>query len=267
VIFRRGPSKRFEVVRWDTEQDEFERGHWFHGRIYFRRSDLSPDGTKLIYFVNKITGRTIADPDYTYAWTAISRPPWLTALALWPKGDCWWGGGLFEDNRRVFLNHRPNEAKPHKDHQPKGLTIRPNPGAHGEDNPVYSERLTRDGWTIRDEWKTELRGYPEWYKTLQPERRARRHPHASLAIELTRRLDGLKYRERFSITGANGAIPGLERADWVDWDHRGRLIVLRNGRVSAAEVREGRIGTLRELVDLTPDRPERRVAPDWARRW
>ena len=28
-------------------------------------------------------------------WTAISRPPWFTALAVWPKGDSWGGGGLF----------------------------------------------------------------------------------------------------------------------------------------------------------------------------
>ncbi len=267
VIFRRGPSKRYEVIRWDTDHDIFERGHWFHGRIYFRRSDLSPDGTKLLYFVNKITGRTINDPEYTYAWTAISKPPWLTALALWPKGDCWWGGGLFEDNRRVFLNHRPDEAKPHKDHKPKGLTIRPNPGAHGEDDPLYSERLTRDGWQVVHEWKTEFLGYPQFYKTIQPERRARSHPRARLAVELTRRLDGLKYREAFLVTGMTGGGPDVRGADWVDWDRRGRLVVLRAGRVGVADVRDGKVGELRDLVDLTPDRPERRVAPDWARQW
>lgn len=267
VIFRRGPSKRWEVIRWDTAHDTFERGHWFHGRIYFRRADLSPDGTKLIYFVNKITGRTIKDAEYTYAWTAISKPPWLTALALWPKGDCWWGGGLFEDNRRVLLNHRPDEATPHKNHQPKGLIVHPNPRAHGEDNPIYSERLTRDGWTLIDEWKTEFLGLRECYRTLQPERRTRRHPHSPLAIQLMRRLDGLKYREQFAITGATGTVPSVEQADWVDWDHRGRLVLLRDGRVSAAEVGDGTVGPLRELIDLNPDRPEPRVAPDWARRW
>jgi hypothetical protein len=268
VIFRRGPSKRVELIRWDTEHDIIERGHWFHGRIYNRRSDLSPDGTKLIYFASKFTARTVNDREYTYAWTAISKPPWLTALALWPKGDCWWGGGLFGDDRTVFLNHRPNEATPRKDHQPpRGLKIRANRKAHGEDDPLYSERLTRDGWQVLDEWEVDFLGLPEFYKTIQPQRRTRSHPHLGLAIELTRHLDGLKYRERFTVTGAGPSAPNLEHADWVDWDHRGRLIVLRNGRLAVANVHEGRVGALRELVDLTPDRPEPRVAPDYARRW
>lgn len=268
VIFRRGPSKRVELIRWDTEHDVIERGHWFHGRIYNRRCDLSPDGTKLIYFASKFTARSVNDREYTYAWTAISKPPWLTALALWPKGDCWWGGGLFENDRTVLLNHRPEEATPHKDHRPpKGLTIRSNRKAHGEDDPLYSERLTRDGWRVLDEWKVDFLGLPECYKTLQPERRTRQHSHFGLAIELTRRLDGLKYRERFAITGAGRTAPDLAHADWVDWDQRGRLIVLRAGRLSVGDVQEGKVGALRELVDLTPDRPEPRIAPDLARRW
>ncbi len=103
VLFRRGPSKWVQIIRWDTAHDTFDFGQWFHGRIYERRSDLSPDGTKMIYFAQKINRRTMADWEYTYAWTAISKPPYLTALALWPKGDCWHGGGLFVTDR---LRHR-----------------------------------------------------------------------------------------------------------------------------------------------------------------
>lgn len=43
VIFRRG------------------RGHWFHGRIYTRRCDLSPDGELLVYFASKFNRRTVDD--------------------------------------------------------------------------------------------------------------------------------------------------------------------------------------------------------------
>jgi hypothetical protein len=43
--------------------------------------------------------------------------------------------------------------------------------------------------------------------------------------------------------------------------------VLRAGRLSVGDVRETEVGPLRELVDLTPDRPEPRIAPDLARRW
>lgn len=44
VIFRRGPTKWVQIIRWDTEKDIFEAGQWFHGRIYEGRSDLSPSG-------------------------------------------------------------------------------------------------------------------------------------------------------------------------------------------------------------------------------
>jgi hypothetical protein len=59
VIFRRGPSKWVQLVKWNTKTDVFEPGQWFHGRIYERRSDLSPNGSLLVYFAQKIEGRTL----------------------------------------------------------------------------------------------------------------------------------------------------------------------------------------------------------------
>ncbi len=118
VVLRRGPSRWVQLWTWNTARDEFQPGQWFHGRIYDRRCDLSPDGSLLLYFASKFTGKTLADPDYTYAWTAISKPPYFTALALWPKGDCWHGGGLFETIRRVWLNHALSAARPHPDRMP-----------------------------------------------------------------------------------------------------------------------------------------------------
>src|SRR5687767_3160857 len=78
VIFRRGPSKRVLVLRWDRRDDTFRAGQWFNGRIYEHRCDLSPSGEHLLYFA-----ASYHEP--YYSWTAVSRPPFLTALALWPK--------------------------------------------------------------------------------------------------------------------------------------------------------------------------------------
>src|SRR5690606_15991035 len=103
VILRRGPSKWVQVIRWSTSSDAFEDGQWFHGRIYERRCDLSPDGRLFLYFAAKFH-RAQAQGSYTYSWTAVSKPPWLTAIALWPKGDAWHGGGLFESNTALMLN-------------------------------------------------------------------------------------------------------------------------------------------------------------------
>src|SRR5689334_10667690 len=94
VVFRRGPSKQVLLLSWNTETHEIRKGQWLKGRIYEHRCDLSPSGEKLIYFAAN-------QRQPMYSWTAVSRPPFLTALALWPKGDAWGGGGLFENERTL----------------------------------------------------------------------------------------------------------------------------------------------------------------------
>ena len=86
VVFRRGPSKHVLLVRWNLSDDSFEAGQWLKGRVYERRCDVSEDGERLIYFAANYRAR-----DAQRTWTAVSRPPDFTALALWPKGDAWGG--------------------------------------------------------------------------------------------------------------------------------------------------------------------------------
>jgi len=100
VVFRRGPSKSVCTMLWDRKRDTFRIGQWFRGRIYERRADLSPDGKFLIYFA--MNGKV--DSETGGSWTAISRAPWLKAIVLLAKGDCWHGGGLFTGDRQYWLN-------------------------------------------------------------------------------------------------------------------------------------------------------------------
>jgi hypothetical protein len=81
VILRRGPTDWWRVTLWDTRRDRFERGQWFRGRMYPDKCDLSPDGKLFIYFAGKFRPRE-EDKGYGRTWTAVSRPPYLTALAL-----------------------------------------------------------------------------------------------------------------------------------------------------------------------------------------
>jgi hypothetical protein len=52
---------------------------------------------------------------------------------------------MFLSDEKVLLNHRPNQAEPHPKHRPQKITVVPNPDARGENDPLYSMRLTRDG--------------------------------------------------------------------------------------------------------------------------
>jgi hypothetical protein len=118
VIFRRGPSSWFHVIRWDTKSDRFYPGAWIKGRIYPERCDLSPNGELLLYFVHQ--GRKLTT-SYSDSWTAISRSPWLEAIGLWPQGTTYGGGGRFTDNRSAILRHCPTAA--HAEHPAIGLDI------------------------------------------------------------------------------------------------------------------------------------------------
>lgn len=264
VIFRRGPSKWVQIVRWDTAHDTFEPGQWFHGRIYEKRSDLSPDGTKMIYFAQKINRRTLEDREYTYAWTAISKPPFLTALALWPKGDCWHGGGRFETDRRVWLNHRPVAAMPHPNHKPQGLKVVDNPQAHGEDDPVFWPRLERDGWKRQQEWDVRWTG--RRYLTQQPMIHEKPCPNEPMTLVMTSSIVEFAHVVEFTVRH-NGERITLEGAEWADWDQRGRLVFTRAGKLLTGSVDENSKVREKELADFNAWLPDNKKTPAWARRW
>jgi hypothetical protein len=269
VIFRRGPSKWVQLIKWDTMSDTFEPGQWFNGRIYERRSDLSPDGSLLIYFAQKISARTEKDQEYTYAWTAISKPPYLTALALWPKGDCWHGGGSFKSGRVVLLNHKPEVSMPHKKHKPhRFLLVIPNPRAHGEDDPIFSQRLERDGWQLKEAWQVENRGYPKMFHTIQPEVREKTNSSRTHVIHLTRSIECLDYAEDFALRSVKQSdAANIARASWADWDQQGRLVFARDGRIFAASIKRGSDLDEQLLVDLNPSKPKPLPPPEWATKW
>ena len=83
------------------------------GLIYSGRCDLSPNGKLLVYFAGKFNTKIAT-------FTALSRPPHFTALALWPDGSTWGGGGFFESDRKLVLNYGRviDELNDHRDIPP-----------------------------------------------------------------------------------------------------------------------------------------------------
>jgi hypothetical protein len=115
------------LIRWDTRHDRFDDGAWIRGRIYPEKCDLSPDGALLVYSVHKSAGLRTA---YTDCWTGISRSPWLNALALWPMGTTYGGGGRFDACRSVTLRMCGAQGH-HPEHPPRGLQVScGNPALH-----------------------------------------------------------------------------------------------------------------------------------------
>jgi hypothetical protein len=236
VVFRRGPSKQVLLLLWHTDTDQFYEGQWFKGRIYERRCDLSPSGKRLIYFGAKYK------PPYA-TWTAVSRPPFLTAVALWPKGDAWGGGGLFAREGEILLNHRPTEMKMADGFQlPKYVVVKPlgDYSGRGEDSPICDHRLIRDGWKKIQQGKTKLHkhGAPMWITIDPAEIWAKPHPLNGKPYEIREKLTGIHERdgswyviEHVIVNTKSGEEFSLGRTDWADWCQSGDLLYGKEGRL------------------------------------
>lgn len=272
VVFRRGPSKQVLVLVWNLKDDALVPGQWFKGRIHERRCDLSPDGELLAYFAAKHRG-----PFGT--WTAVSRPPYLTALALWPKGDTWGGGALFEDGRSLALNHRSGHMELAEGFAvPTGLDVRRlgTCAGSGEDEPILTMRLERDGWRLKEAGlRSKDRQSTVHYPFDSPRVVEKQLGRQGLAVRVN--LHGIGeeggtwYVETSQVVGPTGVLEDLGRVDWADVDHNGDVLFARDGclfRRRHAQLRSGAKAEPAKLVaDLNDLHFDSIVSPRSARSW
>lgn len=276
VVFRRGPTRKTRLFVWNLRDDTLEGGQWFFGRIYERRCDLTPDGKLLSYFAAKFI-----KPYGT--WTAISRPPYLTALAFWPKGNSWGGGGLFEDARTFLLNHSTGEREivaPQGPPGAHGITVKPfgpYPGG-GEDDPIYAERLTRDGWSVgpRTEAKEQSWKAPVWIVFDPPHERTLKLTGDGKQRPFTLRVlthgyheqGGRSWVETADVLDHEGALlHDFGRIDWIDTDHNGDILLSREGKLERLRRGDIKAGTPKLVADLHDMTFEPLEAPAWAQTW
>jgi hypothetical protein len=104
AVFRRGPTIWSHVGRWDLRERRYEPGAWLGGRIFPRRSDLSPDGRLLCYFAHKPS----ATWEHGEAYVALSKLPWLTALHAFPTCGTWTRGYYFTETED---SEQPEDTK------------------------------------------------------------------------------------------------------------------------------------------------------------
>lgn len=287
VVFRRGPSKWVQIIKWNTETDTFEPGQWFHGRIYENRCDLSPDGKLLVYFASDqrpLSKSIRPDVGVGQAWTAISKPPYLTALAIWPNGGTWEGGSLFVSNNEVQISgyERRDVSLP--------VSLKAVPY-------ILSARYEHDGWkTIQNlfsKWPISKRlrdaidrislglpiavelsqtvGYDDpadvlwssWPIVLyEKTSQAPSHLVLRMVIEHVRSDESVMH----TITDAAGNNHPIANAEWADIDKAGRIVFARDGKLFAASIDGGAL-VERELADFNANRFEPVEAPAWAKEW
>ena len=253
AVIRRGPSDWVHVGAWNTADDVYTAGGWMRGVIYPQKCDLSPDGRWFAYSAMKVGANWPAGDVYE----AISRLPWLTALAAWNSGTTYTRGLHF-----VADPADTNVGQP--------------------DVGDATSLLARYGicWTTAAQFAAEHRhGWRESADT--PDRAAGGPWDENRSVEMVKPRPGgdetLHVEGRYAAfrsgqpdegppvywIGRGDEIELLEGVQWADWDKGGRLLrATTDGQLLA-----GATDSAQEIVDLSRLVPEAGPPPDWANRW
>jgi hypothetical protein len=255
AVFRRGPTNWSHVGRWEVAERRYEPGAWLGGRIFPRRSDLSPDGRLLCYFAHK--------PSATWrhgeAYVALSKLPWLTALHAFGTCGTWTRGFYFTDDGGC------DNSEDAKLPIPYGLRSIP---------VVQFATERRSGWEEAPD--SPLRDPNDVWDQQRNARMQKRQPGGKrmLYVEslgwaggefgVEQAVDGL--RVRYSLE-SDGYLKQLDELQWADWDREGKLLVAtRSGKLQVWNLDDDKPEILFEQ-DLSLLEPNPTPAPDWAQRW
>jgi hypothetical protein len=252
AVLRRGPSGWSHVGRWDVETLTYDSGAWLHGTLYPQRCDLSPDGRWLCYFALKAGGAWSAGSTYV----AVSRLPWVTALAAWGTDGTWTRGLHFVDARDSWPFGDPDEGDAAPLRARYGLAYT---------RPASFAVERRGEWTETDD--TPPQGEGDVWDEERAERIVMQRPSPRDGRVLTVRGGQGAFRSgpagwwQPALYAVDDQV--LDDVQWADWSADGRLLVATvDGRL---QVLDGQ--TVSWEVDLAALSPDPQPPPELATRW
>ena len=228
VLYRRRRKETWVVKityagKGDTHKQKIEVGARFNGRFYPTRCDLSPDGKHFAYFV--MGGYQKGAEKHLYCWTAMSRPPSLTAEFLLPQHDTWGGAATFINDANLLVAAgmycEAKDIKALNGRDVNGVKVWvPDYGASVPEN-LHRLNQVPDGWKGASslQWVDAT-----WYKDA-----GKCRLHKRYRDDWIRRgeFDAFEYR----LTGPDRqpVLPDsfMAHAHWADFDRLGRLWVAR----------------------------------------
>lgn len=242
VVIRRGPSKTSCTILWNRQNDSFEVGQWIRARVYEHRSDLSPNGKHLIYFAHNGQWQS----ESKGAWSAVSRAPYLKALAFYPKGDTWGGGGFFTGKTTYWLD---DCGVPSSELRTTGEVQRDhhfNPYAGGRYRGVYYLRLLRDGWTIAE---IENPAKPKDWRDVFDKSGASGWVLRKILRNTARPGKGSVWEEHQLLHPKSGRCLSCPDWEWADWDGK-RVVWASGGRIFAGRMTNDGLTDESRLADF-----------------
>ena len=264
AVIRRGPVDWFQIGKWDLEKPAYEPGAWFKGSLYPQRCDISPDGRWFCY----LALRDKADWSVGQTFLAVSRLPWLTALAAWPT-DGTWTRGLH------FTGKAEHDEKLGAPEMGDLDSLRKKFGLAFTEARQFSVEQRR-GWTESD--KTSARKKSDIFDQHRDVHIQKTQPGDKQSFRLTATGKFAAFREMSQdYWGADDLYYVLrdrrmERlladVQWADWDRKGRLIVATvEGKLQIRELKDIDDEKITFYVDLAPGKPDPQPSPVWASDW
>ncbi|WP_119268534.1 hypothetical protein [Taklimakanibacter deserti] len=230
VIFYRKSRLTTYCLHLDYERrkngcrDRLSKGSRFYGRLFPERSDLSPDGSLMIYFAMR--GKRTAGKSDPSTWTALCSPPWLKAHLFFPNGSTWGGGGVFlRDRRLVVFDTPPKDAGPEYDVFRHYEILRDIKSLPAGERAILEARF-RSPAVATFPQPSGGRAKPVLVRTAR-----------------THRLGSYEQFDYVLKDAAGYDIDGAEEivlANWAGWDIFGRLLVAAGRHLNIYEVKPGR---------------------------
>lgn len=247
VVLRRGPTRHTRLLRWDLRDDTVVAGQWLVGRVDPGPCGVSPSGDLFIYEARK-GPRT---------FSAISRPPYFTALAFWEYSSPWTGGGFFASDRKVVLGLHLEDPRT-GGRMPRGFEITDvwryfATGGRAPDNlgdVAARDPVARQGWSRRAQG---IFRKPNPYRSR---------------LSLERTVTGRDQRGYAMVEAAKSC--DLGSVDWADWSPDGTLLLGRAGCLYRQQMPRSLADPLVPpalVADLTKQTFEHILAPAEAHEW
>ncbi len=262
AVLRRGPTGWSHLGRWDVARGVYAPGAWIRANLYPQRCDLSPDGRWFCYFTLKGSARWEVGATYV----AISRLPWLTALAAWTTCGTWTRGLHFVEDRKVWQVGAPQAGEVGPCRKRFGLAVT---------RPATFAVERRRGWTETPDSPPRAPGDTWDERRADAVTMAKVRPRSGGTTRLTVRgyfaafrtsLPGSPKPLRYAIVEAGRVLP-LEGIQWADWAADGRLLVATTeGKLQIRDAPTDGL-SVRAEVDLGSLTPSPAPPPAEAHRW
>ncbi len=242
VLLRRGPTDWVQQILWDTQADLFVTGQWFYGRIKIDRCDISALGNYFIYFAQKYH---LQNSEFR-TFTAICKPPYFTAITLWPIQHSWGGGGIFLNDRVVWLCHEEAAMQVHKDFPNTLFTLQELPNSY--QSASLSPQELKVGW---QELLQDCRAVKAY--VLKNSNQG----SFFLVKELINNQDGKMVVIYYLYDDRSGERTQLKDVLWAGFDQRGRLITSSNGCLYVTDLNQRSL-IAKLLIDLNNQKISKR---------